>query len=98
MTKRSRRSKTFAVCIDNAGYLASLNAGRLHEVVPDRKAEAHGLLRVVAESGKDYGYSAERFFILAVPLALERVLVDMSQSKASTRRSDREARAPREHR
>ena len=81
MTKKSKRSKTFAVCIENAGYLASLQAGKLYEVVSDQTAQEHGLLRVVDESGEDYGYSAKRFFILDVPQALERVLSDMSAAK-----------------
>jgi len=81
MTSTSNRSNTFAVCVDNTGYLASLQAGKLYQVVPDQKAEKHGLLRVIDESGEDYGYSAERFFILAVPLALEKALIDMSATK-----------------
>jgi hypothetical protein len=81
MTKRPKRSKTFAVCIDNAGYQASLEPGKLYEVIPDQKAEEHGLVRVVDESGEDYGYAAERFFILAVPLALEKALSGISPSK-----------------
>ena len=97
MAKRSRPSKTFAVCIDNAGYPASLQAGKLYEVVSDQKAEKHGLLRVVDESGEDYGYSAERFFILAVPLALEKVLSNISLVKqlspASRRRNTSTAKA-----
>ena len=81
MKKRSRRSKTFAVCIDNAGYQASLEAGKLYEVIPDQKATKHGLLRVIDESGEDYGYSAARFFILPLPLALEKALVGLAPSK-----------------
>lgn len=36
--------------------------------------QAHGYLRVIDESGEDYGYSAERFFLLDVPLALQKAL------------------------
>lgn len=81
MTRRPRRSKTFAVCINNAGYQSSLEAGKLYEVIPDQKAEKHGLVRVVDESGEDYGYAAERFFMLAVPLTLKKALSDISPSK-----------------
>jgi hypothetical protein len=51
------------VCIDNAGYAASLEAGKLYPVIPDDEAAKHGYIRVVDESGEDYGYSAERFII-----------------------------------
>ena len=81
MTKKSKRSTTFAVCIDNTGYPASLEAGKLYEVVPDAAAAKHGLIRVIDESGEDYGYSAERFFILAVPHTLERVLKGISATR-----------------
>ena len=81
MTKKPRRSTAFAVCIDNTGYPASLEAGKLYQVIPDEQAEGHGLLRVIDESGEDYGYSAERFFVLAVPHALEKMLKGISSAK-----------------
>ena len=76
-----RRSTAFAVCVDNTGYPASLEAGKLYEVVPDPEAAKHGLIRVIDESGEDYGYSAERFFILAVPHALEKALKVISATR-----------------
>jgi len=36
-------------------------------VAPDQKAEAHGYLRIVDESGEDYGYAASRFFAIDLP-------------------------------
>jgi hypothetical protein len=45
----------FVVCLDNEGYPASLEVGKLHRYIPDREAEAEGLPRVVDESGEDYG-------------------------------------------
>ena len=77
MTKKSNRT-AFAVCIDNTGYPASLEAGKLYRVVPDAEAEKHGLIRVIDESGEDYGYSAERFFVLDVPHALGKALKGIS--------------------
>ena len=78
MPKKSKRGTVFAVCIDNTGYPASLEAGKLYEVVRDVEAEKHGLIRVFDESGEDYGYSAERFFILDVPNTLEKALKGIS--------------------
>jgi hypothetical protein len=77
MAKKSKRATVFAVCLNNTGYPVSLEAGKLYEVTPDPEAEKHGLIRVIDESGEDYGYSAERFFILDVPLALEKALKEM---------------------
>ena len=78
MTQKSKRATAFAVCIDNTGYPASLEAGKLYQIIPDVEAEKHGLIRVIDESCEDYGYSAERFFVLEVPHALEKVLKGIS--------------------
>ena len=66
----------FAVCIDNHDYEASLETGKLYRVLTDQQAESHGYLRVIDESGEDYGYSKDRFFILELPKALEDVLLE----------------------
>jgi hypothetical protein len=65
---------TFVVCLNNKGYPASLEVGKLYRVVPDDEAETHGYLRVVDESGEDYAYSSERFFPIQVPARVERAL------------------------
>ena len=75
MKKRAKRQKYFAVCINNKRYEASLERGKLYRVIPDEDAESHGYLRIVDESGEDYGYSADRFFRLEVPRPLERALL-----------------------
>jgi len=74
MRRKARSSARFAVCIDNTGYPASLEVGKLYRVIPDEEAAAHGYIRVIDESGEDYGYAAERFFPLEVPQALEKAL------------------------
>ena len=74
--KRPLKSRArFAVCIKNNGYEASLEIGKLYRVIPDQEAERHGYLRIVDESGEDYGYAATRFFAIDVPRPLERVLL-----------------------
>jgi hypothetical protein len=78
MKKRTKPERYFAVCINNKKYKASLEVGKLYRVIPDQEAESHGYLRVVDESGEDYGYSADRFFRLEVPPPLERALLRAS--------------------
>lgn len=75
MKKRTRGRVYFAVCIKNKGYEASLEIGKLYRMLPDPKAARHGYLRVVDESGEDYGYSADRFFAIELPKPLERALL-----------------------
>ncbi|PYN23184.1 MAG: hypothetical protein DMD99_14615, partial [Candidatus Rokuibacteriota bacterium] len=62
MRKRRKQPARFAVCIKNRGYEASLEVGKLYRVIPDPEAQGHGYLRIVDESGEDYGYAADRFF------------------------------------
>ena len=70
MRKKAKQEKHFAVCINNEGYKASLEVGKLYRVIPDEEAASHGYIRIIDESGEDYGYSADRFFLLEVPQAL----------------------------
>ena len=74
--KRTRGAGVrFAVCIKNEGCEASLEVGKLYRVIDDRDAQTHGYLRIVDESGEDYGYAASRFFAIDVPKPLEKVLL-----------------------
>jgi len=74
--KRQRRSQVrFAVCINNKGYEASLEIGKLYRMILDQAAARHGYLRIIDESGEDYGYSANRFFAIDLPKPLEKVLL-----------------------
>jgi len=75
MKKRRKQPARFAVCIKNKGYEASLEVGKLYRVIPDPEAQGHGYLRIVDESGEDYGYAADRFFSIEVPNPLERALL-----------------------
>jgi hypothetical protein len=80
--KRSKHESCFAVCINNRGYEASLLAGKLYRVIPDDEAASHGYIRVIDESGEDYGYSASRFFPIEVPQALQKALTSATALQA----------------
>jgi hypothetical protein len=75
MKRLARSQVRFAVCVNNNGYEASLEVGKLYRIIPDQEAERRGYVRIVDESGEDYGYSADRFFSIDVPKPLERVLL-----------------------
>jgi hypothetical protein len=70
MKNKTKQATHFAVCVNNEGYKASLEVGKLYRVILDEEAASHGYLRVIDESGEDYGYAADRFFPLEVPQAL----------------------------
>lgn len=69
---KSRNSSPFVVCVDNAGYPASLEMHKIYRVLPDADAAADGDLRIVDESGEDYLYSSERFVPIQVPASVKR--------------------------
>ncbi|MDQ6785827.1 MAG: hypothetical protein M3033_03275 [Acidobacteriota bacterium] len=57
----------FAVCIKNKGFEASLEIGKLYEIVSEETDE---MLRIVDEEGEDYLYEATNFYPLVLPADL----------------------------
>ena len=62
---------TFAICIKNEDYEASLELRTLYEVLPDPKSEQLGMVRVVDESGEDYLYPQAFFVQINLPEMVE---------------------------
>ncbi len=50
----------FVVCINNKGYESSLEFGKIYQVIVDEDAKAEGLIRIIDESGEDYGYANQQ--------------------------------------
>jgi hypothetical protein len=67
----------FVVCLNNEGFLASLEIGKLYQVIPDAEAEKLGGLRVIDEDGEDYFYDAEMFCSLQVPPIVAQILMSV---------------------
>jgi hypothetical protein len=78
MTTETNNEFHFAVCINNEGYEAALESGKLYQIIPDPKAKIHGYIRVIDESGEDYAYAANRFYPVALPLDLEQTLLEVA--------------------
>jgi len=64
----------FAVCVKNKGFEASLEVGKLYEVVDDPAAETDDMIRVIDEDGEDYLFESNIFYPLAIPSDLAVVL------------------------
>lgn len=64
----------FAVCVKNKGFEASLEVGKLYEIVPDSEAESDDMIRVIDEDGEDYLFEATNFYPLKIPVDLAAVL------------------------
>jgi hypothetical protein len=61
----------FVICLDTAGYGVSLISRKLYELLPDPVSNAHGLYRIVDESGEDYCYPASLFIPAILPKQTE---------------------------
>ena len=70
----------FAVCLDNEGYKASLEVGKLYQIIPDKEADAHGYVRIIDESGEDYAFSVNRFHVIRLPVYVEKTLFSALQA------------------
>jgi hypothetical protein len=68
------KTESYAVCIRNAGFGASLETRKLYPVVADPDAETNNLIRVIDESGEDYVYPARLFQRLTLPKDIQRAL------------------------
>jgi hypothetical protein len=62
-TRRSR----YVLCVKNESYEVSLERRKVYRLLRDAKAESHGLLRVIDDSGEDYLYPADFFVAIDVP-------------------------------
>ena len=60
----------FVICVRNEGYEASLEIRKVYDLLEDKSAEGHGLVRVVDESGEDYLYPKEFFVPFELPSPL----------------------------
>ena len=69
--------KHFVICVDNAGYEASLILRKVYEIIPDKNAARDDLLRIVDESGEDYLYHKSHFVMVEFPTEVEQALLSI---------------------
>jgi hypothetical protein len=75
MKERKKKRREFAVCVRNTGYPASLELRKIYEILPDAEAAAHGLIRVIDESGEDYLFPKNFFARLDLSQPVETAIV-----------------------
>ena len=74
MNKKENQFPQFGLCLNNEGYSASLEVGKVYRVIPDDEASSHGYIRVIDESGEGYAYTTNRFHLIQLPSAVEKAL------------------------
>ena len=72
MNQKSRK-KRYVLCLSNDKYPVSLEVRKIYQHVSDSKAESHGQIRIIDESGEDYLYPSDLFIPIEVPQEAARV-------------------------
>ncbi len=75
MATKENQLPQFGLCLNNDGYAASLEVGKVYHVIPDDEAAVHGYIRVIDESGEEYAYTANRFHLIQLPIDVENTLL-----------------------
>lgn len=50
MNTEKNQFQQFGLCLNNEGYAASLEVGKVYRIIPDDKAAVHGYIRVIDEA------------------------------------------------
>lgn len=70
MNTTNPNPRRFALCICEYDEELDVRPGHVYEVLPDTKAEALGMIRVIDDSGEDYLYPDEYFKADSTPQRL----------------------------
>jgi hypothetical protein len=62
---------TWAVCVKNDGFKASLELRKLYRVIEDETSAQRACIRVIDESGEDYVFPAKMFQPLQIAHKIE---------------------------
>ncbi len=79
MDTKDNQFPQFGLCLNNTGYPASLEVGKVYRVIQDDEAASHSYIRVIGESGEDYAYTADRFHLLQLLIVVEKALLSTVQ-------------------
>lgn len=75
-------AKSFALCVDNTDYLASLIPGKVYRIIPDPQSAKDDLVRIVDESGEDYLYYKAHFVFVELPRSIARKIRSLEATTA----------------
>ena len=73
--KADKSPRRFALCVREDQQGESLTIGKVYPVIADPKAESHGYLRIIDDSGEDYLYPADQFVQASFTPEVERAIL-----------------------
>ena len=76
MHKLTPVASRLLICVENKGYLVSLEKRKIYVALPDATAFKHGQVRVIDESGEDYLYPKNLFLPITVPASLRKAILN----------------------
>ncbi len=76
MHKLTPAASRLLICVENEGYLVSLEKRKIYVALPDATAFKHGQVRVIDESGEDYLYPKSLFLPISVPASLRKAILN----------------------
>ena len=76
MHKLTPVTSRLLICVENEGYLVSLEKRKIYVALPDALALKHGQVRVIDESGEDYLYPKNLFLPITVPASLRKAILN----------------------
>jgi hypothetical protein len=74
----NKRRRNLVICVDNEGYLASLELRKIYVKLADASAKKHGYLRIIDESGEDYLYPSSMFVPAVLPDEVRRAVLKIA--------------------
>ena len=75
MQKTKRIASRFLICVENKGYVVSLEKRKIYVSLSDPAAIKHGQVRVIDESGEDYLYPKSLFLPITIPESLQKAIL-----------------------
>ena len=70
-----RVTSRFLICVENKGYVVSLEKRKIYLALADVAALKHGQVRVIDESGEDYLYPKSLFLPITIPQSLRKAIL-----------------------
>lgn len=70
---QEKTEKMFALCVENR-ECDDLEKRKIYQILPDKKSEKEGYLRIVDESGENYLYPASYFIRVQLPREAQEAL------------------------
>jgi hypothetical protein len=64
-------NEQFVICVNNESNPVHLTLYKVYRVLPSKKADKLGLIRLVDDSGEDYAYPAPMFRSIVLPAEMK---------------------------